>query len=230
MIEYDGLKKRNMMGYYTPPFESDRRLRVLKPDSGLQLSFFEERITERDDPFSITTLYVSISLPGKPVPIGYMEWNIFDSRGEWINAEDFYWICDRETQAFCNLAAAITNEHQVDVGEMFIDGTFAELNRIELRETYLGKGYGAVAIRSFFTRSLLRRRVHTIFMKPFPLQCEGAAPDRNKNPSAFAAYEKYANQATKSLSEYYQRALGAKPLNKRSDYLYVSLEQILAKQ
>lgn len=230
MIKYDGLNKRNLMGYYTPPPESYRRQRVLKPDGDLQLSYYGEKITDPEDPFSITTLYVSINMPGKLVPIGYMKWHIFDSQGEWVDAEDFYWICDGETQALYNLAAAITDEYPIDVGNMFIDGTFAELNRIELRETYLGKGYGAAAIRSFIARSLSHRRVRTIFMKPFPLQCEGAAPDRNENPSAFAAYEEYADQATKSLGEYYQRTLGARPLNKRSDYLYVSLEEILAKR
>jgi hypothetical protein len=228
MTEYDGLKKRNLMGYYSTPIESGRRQRVLKANGGLQLSFFEGRITGREDPFFITTLYISINMPGKPVPIGYMKWHIFDSQGEWVSADDFYSICDRETQALCNLAAAITGAHQINVGEMFIGGTFAELDRIELRETYLGKGYGAAAIRSFIARSLSRRRVHTIFMKPFPLQCEGAAPVGDANPSAFAAYKEYADQATKSLSEYYQRTLGARPLNKRSDYLYVSLEKVLA--
>jgi len=230
MIKYDGLKKRNLMGYYTTPIESGRRLRVLKPDGGLQLSYDGEKITDREDPFSITTLYVSISTPGKPIPIGYMQWHIFDSQGEWINAGDFYSTCDGKTEALCDLAAAITDEYPIDVGQMFIDGTFAELNRIELRETYLGKGYGAAAIISFIARSLSRRRVHTIFMKPFPLQCESAAPVDDANPSAFAAYEEYADQATQSLSEYYQRTMGARPLNKRSDYLYVSLEEILAKR
>lgn len=230
MIKYDGLKKHNLRGYYTTPVESDCHMRALKPDGGLQLSFFEKRITGREDPFSITALYVSINMPGKPIPIGYMEWYVFDSKGEWIDTEDFYWICDRVDQDTCDLAASITCEHQVGVGEMFMEGTFAELNRIELREIYLGKGYGVAAIQSFIARSLSRRRVHTIFIKPFPLQCENAAPCRDENPSVFAAYEEYADQATKSLSEYYQRALGAKPLNEHSDYLYVSLIEAMARR
>ena len=230
MIKFDGLKKRNLMGYYTHPLESGRRQRVLKPDGGLQLSFYEKRVTDPEEPFSITTLYVSINMPGKPVPIGYMEWHIFDSQGEWVDAGDFYSICDGETQALYNLAAAITDEYPIDVGEMFIDGMFAELNRIELRETYLGKGYGVAAIRSFIAKSLSRRGVHTIFMKPFPLQCESAAPVGDANPSDRIAYKKYTDHATMTLSKYYQRTLGAKPLNKRSDYLYVSLEEILAKR
>lgn len=230
MTEYDGLKKRNLLGYFNSPPESYRRLRVLKPDGGLQLSFFEETITDQDDPFFITTQYVFINMPGKLRPIGYMKWNIFASRGNWISAEDFFLTCDNQTLALCNFAAAITKEQQIDVEVMFLEGAFAELDRIELRETYLGKGHGIAAIKSFIAKSLSRRRVHTIFMKPFPLQCESAAPDGDENQPAHTAYEKYAKKATKSLSMYYQRTLGAKPLSKRSKYLYVSLDQILAKQ
>ena len=230
MTEYDGLKKRNLMGYFNSPPEIYRRLRILKPDGGLQLSFFEDAITDQDDPFSITTLYVFINVPGKSWPIGYMKWNIFNSQGNWISAKDFFLTCDNQTQALCNFAAAITQEQQIDVGVMFLEGAFAELDRIELRETYLGKGHGIAAIKSFIAKSLSRRRVHTIFMKPFPLQCESAAPDGNESKSAHTAYEKYAKKATMSLSKHYQQALGAKPLSKRSKYLYVSLDQILDKQ
>ena len=230
MIEYDGLKKRNLLGYFNSPPEIYRRLRVLKPDGGLQLSFFEDAITDQDDSFFITTLYVFINMPGKSWPIGYMKWNIFTSQGNWISAKDFFLTCDSQTLALCNLSAAIIEEHEVDVGVMFLEGAFAELDRIELRETYLGKGHGVAAIKSFIAKSLSRRRVRTIFMKPFPLQCERAAPDENESKSAHTAYEKYAKKATMSLSKYYQQALGAKPLSKRSKYLYVSLDQILARQ
>lgn len=223
MIDSSLLKKRNLLGYFTNHPLPSNPGRPLKADADLQLSYCSNMITDDSDSFAVKELIVSINRIGHSVPIGYMHWTIFDSQCEWVGRKSFYWTCDDYSQALSDFASELLEQRKFRIEEMFIEGSFAELTRIELRESYLGKGYGKLAIQAFIKKSLLRRRVHTIFIKPFPLQYENMNPDADTNPEGCADFNKSLIQEKLILRKYYQRQLGARSLGKGSEYLYLSL-------
>jgi hypothetical protein len=85
---------------------------------------------------------------------------------------------------------------------------------MEVRPPFRGQGRGVRFAKAFMASLVGEFRPKIIFLKPFPLQFEGAGCARDEAGLTL-------EQARKKLAAYYVRTLGCKPVKARSEYYYL---------
>jgi hypothetical protein len=166
-------------------------------------------------PVTMRQIRGDVYLPQEARPVAHLSFDLFRAkRGRYVDGAEFIECCDTFSQEVYDLAYGITQRGCPELEEYFGRGPIMHFRGMEVRPPFNGHGYGVRFAKAFIANLLAEYGAHAVFLKPFPLQFEGAGRARDEAGRTLA-------QARKKLAAYYVRTLNCKRVCRESDYYYL---------
>jgi hypothetical protein len=170
-------------------------------ESGAWLCWQRQLVTTEFDFIELCSIHGKIYQHPSQRYVGYLHWYTFHANPfEEVFAEEFFELCDSESQQLCDFASDILYKGKVNIGELLAQGPIAFYHLLEVREAFAHQGLGIRAFRALGQVLRVETALHYGFLEPVPLQFASPFLMTGISRRDLAEYK----DARHRLAEYYE--------------------------